>query len=118
MADQKRTLDIPSYEAGSPARLPADSTEAGTNGGGKEEVVTQAVAAKPATENRLSLQRHRSDLDPASLDADESVNPNNSSARVRRARVNQHYNEVETGGITGIGRDDAAPLQDVDFELG
>lgn len=40
------------------------------------------------------------------------------STRINRARVNQHYNEVETGGITGIGHDDAAPLQDVDFELG
>ncbi len=39
-------------------------------------------------------------------------------AKVRRARVNQHYNEVDTGGITGIGSDDAAPLQDVDFQLG
>ena len=36
----------------------------------------------------------------------------------QRARVNQHYNEVETGGITGFGRDDAQPLQDPGFELG
>lgn len=36
----------------------------------------------------------------------------------QRARVNQHYNQVETGGITGFGRDDAQPLQDPDFELG
>jgi hypothetical protein len=42
----------------------------------------------------------------------------NAAARVRSARVNQHYNEVETGGIAGIGSDDAAPLQDVDFQLG
>ncbi|MCY1718507.1 hypothetical protein OVA26_16345 [Microbacterium sp. SL62] len=39
-------------------------------------------------------------------------------AKIRRARVNQHYNEVQTGSIMGIGKDDAAPLQDVDFELG
>ncbi len=40
------------------------------------------------------------------------------SQKYRRARVNQHYNEVETGGIAGIGSDDAQPLQDVDFEMG
>jgi hypothetical protein len=51
-------------------------------------------------------------------DYDQNVNLKSAAARVRRARVNQHYNEVETGGITGIGSDDAAPLQDVDFELG
>jgi hypothetical protein len=51
-------------------------------------------------------------------DYDRSVDLNSTSARVRRARVNQHYNEVETGGIAGIGSDDAAPLQDVDFQLG
>ena len=39
-------------------------------------------------------------------------------SKVRRAKVNQHYNEIETGDLTGIGRDDATPLQDVDFELG
>lgn len=32
--------------------------------------------------------------------------------------MNQHYNEIETGSITGIGRDDATPLQDSGFELG
>lgn len=36
----------------------------------------------------------------------------------QRAKVNQHYNEIDTGSVTGIGRDDAAPLQDPDFELG
>lgn len=41
-----------------------------------------------------------------------------SVSKIRAARVNQHYNEVETGGITGIGSDDATPLQDVDFQLG
>lgn len=40
------------------------------------------------------------------------------SAKVQRARVNQHYNEIETGEITGFGSDSATPLQDVDFELG
>lgn len=49
---------------------------------------------------------------------DEGAKTRSASSRFRRARVNQHYNEVDTGGITGIGRDDAAPLQDVDFELG
>lgn len=49
---------------------------------------------------------------------DQGVKSKNASARIRRARVNQHYNEVDTGGITGLGRDGAAPLQDVDFELG
>ena len=38
--------------------------------------------------------------------------------KIRSARVNQHYNEIETGSITGIGRDDATPLQDPGFELG
>lgn len=38
--------------------------------------------------------------------------------KVLRARTNQSYNKAETGGITGIGRDDATLLQDVDFELG
>lgn len=40
------------------------------------------------------------------------------AAKVNRARVNQHYNEVDTGSLTGIGSDDAKPLQDVDFQLG
>lgn len=40
------------------------------------------------------------------------------AAKIKRARVNQGYNEVETGGITGIGSDDAQPLQDPDFQLG
>lgn len=48
---------------------------------------------------------------------DQSV-ARSTSAKVRRARVNQQYNAVDTGGITGIGRDDATPLQDVDFQLG
>jgi hypothetical protein len=51
-------------------------------------------------------------------DYDKSVESKSTSARVRQARVNQHYNEVETGGVTGFGSDDATPLQDVDFELG
>jgi hypothetical protein len=91
MADHKRTLDLPSYEVGSPAPLTADTTEGGT----------------------AAAEDHTRDVDD-----EEDLTPNSSSARVRRARVNQHYNEVETGGITGIGSDDAAPLQDVDFELG
>jgi hypothetical protein len=40
------------------------------------------------------------------------------SAKVKRARVNQSYNEVDTGNITGFGSDDAAPLRDPGFELG
>lgn len=40
------------------------------------------------------------------------------SAKVKRARVNQSYNEADTGSITGIGSDDARPLQDPDFQLG
>lgn len=40
------------------------------------------------------------------------------AGKIRRARVNQHYNEVETGGITGFGSDEAQPLQDVDYQLG
>ena len=51
-------------------------------------------------------------------DYDQSVDRRSTATLVRQARVNQEYNEVETGGITGIGSDDAAPLQDVDFELG
>jgi hypothetical protein len=91
MTDQKRTLNIPSYEAGSPA---------------PPEVDTSDVIPGPGS-------------DPAEdFDAEDNLDPSSNSARVRRARVNQHYNEVETGGITGIGSDDAAPLQDVDFELG
>jgi hypothetical protein len=52
------------------------------------------------------------------LDEDEHADRSTAAGRIRRARVNQHYNEVDTGGITGIGRDDAEPLQDVDFQLG
>lgn len=51
-------------------------------------------------------------------DYNKSQELNSTSARVRAAKVNQHYNEVDTGGITGIGKDEAAPLQDVDFQLG
>ena len=51
-------------------------------------------------------------------DRDRGVEVTSTSARVRRARVNQHYNEVETGGITGFGSDDAAPLQEAGYELG
>jgi hypothetical protein len=91
MADHERTLGLPRYEVGSPAPLTAATTEADTS----------------------AARDHQTDVD-----AEEDLTPNSSSARVRRARVNQHYNEVETGGITGIGSDDAAPLQDVDFELG
>jgi len=64
-------------------------------------------------------QARRAILSGATSTAEPEVDPGRSTAaKVRRARVNQHYNEVETGGITGIGRDDAAPLQDVDFQLG
>lgn len=64
-------------------------------------------------------QAHRAILSGATSTAEPDVDPGRSAAaKVKRARVNQHYNEVETGGITGIGRDEAAPLQDVDFELG
>ncbi|WP_143736591.1 hypothetical protein [Plantibacter flavus] len=49
---------------------------------------------------------------------DQTVALTGTASRVRRALVNQHYNEVETGGFTGLGRDDATPLQDVDFNLG
>lgn len=38
--------------------------------------------------------------------------------KITRARVNQHYNEVDTGRVTGFGSDEAKPLQDVDFTLG
>lgn len=51
-------------------------------------------------------------------DYSSEVEVNSTATRVRRARVNQHYNEVETGGITGFGRDDAEPLQDAGYELG
>lgn len=40
------------------------------------------------------------------------------ATKTARARVNQHYNDVDTGGILGIGSDDAAPLQDPGFQLG
>jgi hypothetical protein len=121
MADQKRTLDIPSYEAGSPARLTADTTEVGTDDDGQKEVAARDSAGMTEISLAESADEYlrRPDADRAAvLDAEENLNPNSSLARVRRARVNQHYNEVETGGITGIGSDDAAPLQDVDFELG
>jgi len=42
----------------------------------------------------------------------------NTATKTRQARVNQHYNEVDTGGILGIGSDDAAPLQDPGYQLG
>jgi len=65
------------------------------------------------------LQRESPELATAwAVEYGDDWRTDSATARVRRARVNQHYNEVETGGITGIGRDDAAPLQDVDFELG
>ena len=51
-------------------------------------------------------------------DYERGVEVTSTSARVRRARVNQHYNEIETGGITGFGSDDAAPLQEAGYELG
>jgi hypothetical protein len=114
MADQKRTLDIPSYEAGSPARLTADTTEVGTDDDGQKEVAARDSAGM----TEISLAESADEYLRRPDDRAANLNPNSSSARVRRARVNQHYNEVETGGITGIGSDDAAPLQDVDFELG
>lgn len=46
------------------------------------------------------------------------VELHSTAKKIRSARVNQHYNEIETGSITGIGRDDATPLQDSGFELG
>jgi len=65
------------------------------------------------------LQRESPELATAwAVEYGDDWRTDSTAARVRRARVNQHYNEVETGGFTGIGRDDAAPLQDVDFELG
>lgn len=50
--------------------------------------------------------------------ADQAGVARATAAKIRKARVNQHYNEIETGRVTGIGRDDAEPLQDVDFQLG
>jgi hypothetical protein len=54
----------------------------------------------------------------AQADYEQGVELKSTASRIRRARVNQHYNEIETGGITGIGSDAAEPLQDVNFELG
>lgn len=50
--------------------------------------------------------------------SEETSDGPSTAAKIKRARVNQSYNEVDTGSITGFGSDDAQPLQDPDFELG
>lgn len=72
----------------------------------------------------LGAASHREAIEAAARESaseeaeQDSRRRRNTVAKIRGARVNQHYNEVKTGRIVGLGSDDAAPLQDVDFQLG
>jgi hypothetical protein len=81
---------------------------------GEDIVDADVVDDFSADEDLVDHARSQS----SKADYEQSVELHSTASRVRRARVNQHYNDVETGGVTGIGSDDAEPLQDVDFQLG
>ncbi|MCI4659598.1 hypothetical protein [Cryobacterium zhongshanensis] len=93
--------------------MPKDASEEG-------EVIDGEFIDDPALESgraRETIVDGVRSTSPQS-DYERGVELKSTASRIRRARVNQHYNEIETGGITGIGSDAAEPLQDVDFELG
>jgi hypothetical protein len=108
-----RTLDWPVYEG---ELIPGDTRGSDDDEAINGEVIeTGELKAGPA---RAAILAATASTPVAGVDEPDSSTASGASAKVRRARVNQHYNEVETGGLTGIGSDDAAPLQDVDFQLG
>lgn len=57
------------------------------------------------------------DFQHPSHDVDQSPSKS-TTKRIIRARVNQEYNENDTGRVLGIGSDSAQGLQNPDFELG
>lgn len=73
--------------------------------------VSESERSRQEAEDRIKERTARSEKG-------KDIELRSTQSKIRRAKVNQHYNEIETGDFTGIGRDDAAPLQDVDFELG
>lgn len=100
-----RSLDEPVYDA--------ELLEDGTANSEVLDVEIVEDLELEAGDMRRAIQAGTKSTSAAASDRGPTT-----TAKVRRARVNQSYNEADTGRITGIGSDDAQPLQDPDFELG
>ncbi|WP_311245259.1 MULTISPECIES: hypothetical protein [unclassified Microbacterium] len=91
-----------------------------------DEVDAEIIDGVAYDVERVEPAKHRDAIEAAAKSIAPERDPGGKNAKRRRnavarhlrARVNQGYNAVDTGRITGIGHDDATLLQDVDFELG
>lgn len=109
----RRGIDEPVYEG----ELVFDDTRPADD----DDVINGEVIENQALEPgqaRAAILAGATSSAPETDEEQGAAGKKSSSAKFQRAQVNQHYNEVETGNLTGIGSDDATPLQDVDFQLG